>query len=147
MESRSNSSLRNILLVAVAGLLPLGACTHAPGGAAPASPKKAPMTITLTEQNNGEEIHAQVADTLEVHLAENATTGYRWESDNLDTRLFELEQAAASYPSGQIGSGGDAQFSIKVRAAGTSTLRFKYWRRWEGEAGIIKRFAVKIDAS
>jgi inhibitor of cysteine peptidase len=105
------------------------------------------MTITLTDQNDGGEIHAQAGDTLEVHLAENATTGYRWEPDNLDPRVFELEQASANYPSSQIGSGGDAQFRIKVLAAGSSALRFKYWRRWEGEAGVVKRFTVKVDAS
>ncbi|WP_169746901.1 protease inhibitor I42 family protein [Edaphobacter aggregans] len=105
------------------------------------------MTITVTEQNDGGQVRAQVGDTLELHLAENATTGYRWEPDNLDTHLFELEEATANYPSGVVGSGGDAQFRIKVLAAGSATLRLKYWRRWEGESGVLKRFSVKIDAS
>jgi inhibitor of cysteine peptidase len=105
------------------------------------------MTITVTQHNDGGQVRAQVGDTIEIHLAENATTGYRWEPDGLDPHLFELEEATGNYPSGAVGSGGDAQFRIKVRAAGSATLRLKYWRRWEGEVGVLKRFAVKVDAS
>jgi predicted secreted protein len=105
------------------------------------------MTITVTEHNDGGQVRAQVGDTIEIHLAENATTGYRWEPDSLDPHLFELEEATGNYRSGAVGSGGDAQFWFKVRAAGSATLRLKYWRRWEGEGGVLKRFAVKIDAS
>jgi inhibitor of cysteine peptidase len=105
------------------------------------------MTMTLTERDNGKHVSAQTGDTIEIHLAENATTGYRWEPDNLDTHLFELEGSAADYPSNTPGSGGEAKFLIKVRAAGSAPLRLKYWRRWEGEAGVIQRFEVTVDAS
>lgn len=105
------------------------------------------MTITLTERDDGGNVHTQVGDTIELHLAENATTGYRWEPDDLDSHIFELAAATADYPSRAIGSGGDVQFRIKVRAAGGAMLRLKYWRRWEGDAGVVKRFSVKVDAS
>jgi len=105
------------------------------------------MTITVTEHDDGGQLGAQVGDTIEIHLAENATTGYRWETDGLDPHVFELEGATGSYRSDAVGSGGDAQFRIKVLAAGSATLRLKYWRRWEGEGGVLKRFAVKVDAS
>ncbi len=105
------------------------------------------MTIMLTERDDGGQVRAQVGDTIELHLAENATAGYRWEPDSLDPHLLELAGATGDYRSGAVGSGGDAQFRISVRAAGSATLRLKYWRRWEGEGGVLKRFAVKIDAS
>ncbi len=105
------------------------------------------MAIMLTQRDDGGHVRAQVGDTIEIHLPENATTGYRWEPDGLDLHLFELAGATADYPSGTLGSGGDAQFRIKVIAKGSATLRLKNWRRWEGEAGVIKRFEVKVDAS
>lgn len=105
------------------------------------------MAIMLTQRDDGRHLRVQVGDTIEIHLSENATTGYRWEPDGLDSHLFELASATADYPSRALGSGGDAQFNIKVIAKGSATLRLKNWRRWEGEAGIIKRFEVKVDAT
>jgi inhibitor of cysteine peptidase len=105
------------------------------------------MAMTLTQSDDGGHVRAQVGDTIEIHLAENATTGYRWEFDNLDSHLFELAAATSDYPSAKPGSGGDAQFRIKVIAKGSAPLRLKYWRRWEGDAGVIKRFEVKVDAA
>ncbi len=105
------------------------------------------MAIELTEQNEGGEVRAQVGDSIDIRLPENATTGYRWEPDRLDPHILQLETSEGEYPSGPPGSGGMAHFKIKVLAAGRATLSFKYWRRWEGEAGIIKRFTVKVNVS
>jgi inhibitor of cysteine peptidase len=105
------------------------------------------VTISITEHNDGEQVSAQVGDTIEIHLPENATTGYRWEPDSLDSHIFELEEATGNYRSGVIGSGGDAQFRIRVLAPGSAALRLRYWRRWEGERGVLKRFEVKVNAS
>jgi inhibitor of cysteine peptidase len=139
--------MRSVRVIAVAGLAALlGACSHVPGGAAPADSRRGPMVIMLTQRDDGGHVRAQVGDTIEIHLPENATTGYRWEPDSLDPHLFELAGATGNYPPGIPGSGGDAQFRIKVLATGGSTLRLKNWRRWEGEGGVIKRFEVKVDA-
>lgn len=105
------------------------------------------MILSVNEHNDGGQISAQVGDTIEIRLAENATTGYRWELDGLDPHFFKLEQATGDYQTGSVGSGGDAVFRIKVHAAGTSTLSLKNWRRWEKEAGVIKRFNVRVNAS
>ncbi len=102
------------------------------------------MTIPLTGQNNGGEVRAQAGDTLEINLAENATTGYRWEPDAVDAHMLRLEASTGDYPASKPGSGGNAHFQVKVLAAGSTILSFKYWRRWEGDAGVIKRFAVKL---
>ena len=105
------------------------------------------MTIPLTDQDDGREVRAGVGDVLDVRLSENATTGYRWELDTLDPQRFELAGATGEYTSAVPGSGGTAQFQIKVLAAGKGTIRLKYWRQWEGEAGVVKRFSVQVDAS
>ena len=105
------------------------------------------MARPLNEQNNGDEVRAQVGDTLAISLPENATTGYRWEPDTLDAHILQLQDSGGNYPSGPPGSGGTAHFQVKVLAAGHTTLSFKQWRSWQGEAGIIKRFSVKVNAS
>ncbi|MGB8502957.1 protease inhibitor I42 family protein [Mycobacterium sp.] len=105
------------------------------------------MTITLTERDDGGRVRAHVGDTIEVRLPENASTGYRWALDDLDTHLFELSEAGATYPHEAIGSGGEAWFRITVLAPGNAAVRLKYWRQWEGEGGVAKRFTVEVEAT
>ena len=103
--------------------------------------------LTLTDQDNGRRLPAQVGDLLEIHLAENATTGYRWAPDSYDTGLLELAEATASYPNAAVGSGGEAIFRFRVVGVGSGTLTLKYWRHWEGPGSSIQRFAVTIDVA
>ena len=116
--------------------------------------------LTLTDQDNGRHLPVHVGDLIEIHLAENATAGYRWAPDSYDTGLLELAEATASYPSAvlrepmeltesevAVGSGGEAIFRFRVVGVGSSTLTLKYWRHWEGARSIIQRFAVTIDAA
>jgi len=83
---------------------------------------------------------------LEIRLAENATAGYRWTLDSYDAGQLELTEATASYPNAAVGSGGEAIFRFRVVGVGSSTLRLRYWRHWEGEGSIIQRFSVTNDA-
>lgn len=105
-----------------------------------------PTTIVVSECDDGTHVRAHVGDTIEVHLSENASTGYRWALDDGDARIFELSGSGADYPGGLIGAGGEALFRITIRSPGTATLRLKYWRHWEGEPGVRKRFTVDIEA-
>lgn len=100
---------------------------------------------TLTDQDNGRRVSLHVGDPLEVHLAENATTGYRWSTDRHDARLLEPVGSTASYPTSAIGSGGQAIFRFRAAAAGSTELALKYWRHWEGEGSAIQRFSVTLD--
>jgi inhibitor of cysteine peptidase len=103
--------------------------------------------LTLTDQDNGRRLAVHVADVLQLRLAENATTGYRWATDSYDNGLLELVEATASYPNAAVGSGGEAMFQFRAIGVGSGTLTLKYWRHWEGTGSIIRRFAVTIDAT
>jgi inhibitor of cysteine peptidase len=104
------------------------------------------VAITLTERDDNSRIQARVGDTLEVRLPEIASAGYRWSPDDLDPSLFEVKEVGADYPDGAIGASGQAIFRITVRTAGNGALRLKYWRPWEGEEGVQRRFAVEVEA-
>jgi inhibitor of cysteine peptidase len=103
------------------------------------------MTTALTEHDDGSKIKVQVGDTIELRLPEIASTGYRWSAEDLESKIFELDEAGADYPDEAIGARGDARFRITSRAPGTGTLRLKYWRPWEGEASVQKRFVVDVE--
>jgi inhibitor of cysteine peptidase len=66
--------------------------------------------------------------------------------DDVDSSLFELNDSGIDSPGEGIGASGHAYFRITVRAAGAGTLRLKYWRHWEGEASVQRRFAVDVEA-
>jgi inhibitor of cysteine peptidase len=124
----------------------LAGCAASLGGAIAAA-KEAAAMVTLTEQDNGRRVPVQVGDLVEIHLAENATTGYRWAPDSHDAGAVKLAEATARYPNTAVGSGGEAIFRFEVVGAGSSTLSLKYWRQWEGAGSIIQRFAVTLDAT
>jgi inhibitor of cysteine peptidase len=103
--------------------------------------------VTLTDQDNGRSLPVHVGDVIEVQLAENATTGYRWAPDDYDAKVLELAGAAADYPKAGVGAGGKAIFRYRVVGVGSGKLSLKYWRQFEGERSINKRFAVTVDAA
>ena len=105
------------------------------------------MTITITERDDGGRFQARVGDLIELRLSENASTGYRWTLDHLDAHLFEVGDSGADYPDDRIGSGGTVSFHITVVAAGNGRLAFKCWRPWEGEDGVLRRFAVEVHST
>jgi inhibitor of cysteine peptidase len=103
--------------------------------------------LTLGEQDNGRRLPARVGDVIEVRLAENASTGYRWAPDIHDARVLEAIEAAANYPNAAVGSGGEAIFRFRVVGPGSGSLALKSWRHWEGAGSTVQRFAVTIDAA
>jgi inhibitor of cysteine peptidase len=104
------------------------------------------MTVTLTEHDDGGRVRVHTGETIEICLPEIATAGYRWSVDDIDTSLFDVSEVSAEYPQGAIGSGGQACVRVTARSPGNGTVRLKYGRPWEGADGILKRFAVDVEA-
>jgi inhibitor of cysteine peptidase len=100
----------------------------------------------LGEADDGHTVVVHVGDMLDVHLPENASTGYRWETDSFDPKLVEFVNKSADTPPGPPGTPGMAVFQFRVIAAGSSAVSLKYWRQWEGDKSIVKRFRVTIDS-
>lgn len=98
------------------------------------------------EHDEGKLIQRSVGDVFSVRLGENASTGYRWSIDKLSPSRLELIEATADYPKEQIGSGGEAIFRFRVVGPGTSSLSLKYWRAWEGDRSVVRRFALRVAA-
>jgi|SoiMethySBSTD1v2_1073268.scaffolds.fasta_scaffold276333_2 predicted secreted protein len=103
------------------------------------------MTVALTERNDGGRIRVRVGDTIEIFLPENASTGYRWSVDDLDSSLFDVAGASAEYPGQTIGAGGQACVRITVRGKGIGTVRLSYRRPWEGADATLKQFTVEVE--
>ena len=101
---------------------------------------------SLTETDNERTVDLRLGEGVRLTLPENATTGYRWAIDRLDRDAVE-EAGSQAHPSrGAIGSGGNVTFDFTAKKAGSSEIALKYWRHFEGDGSIVKRFRFRLDA-
>lgn len=126
-------------------ILPLQA-----GGAVAAGTGKAAGKVhvmqSLTEADNERTVELRVGESVRLTLPENATTGYRWAIDRLDRDVVE-EAGSKAHPSGgAIGSAGNVTFDFTAKKAGSGEVALKYWRHFEGDASIVRRFSFRLNA-
>jgi inhibitor of cysteine peptidase len=132
--------MRVALLLAV--ILPL----HASGAVA-AGTGKVHVMQSLTEADNERTVALRVGESVRLTLPENATTGYRWAIDRLDRDVVEEAGSEAQPSGGAIGSAGNVTFDFRAKKAGGSEIALKYWRHFEGDASIVKRFRFRLNAT
>ena len=128
----------------VAALLGAILLLHA-GGAVAAETGKADAMQSLTEADNGRTVDLRVGESVRLTLPENATTGYRWAIDRLDRDVVE-EAGSEPHPSGgAIGSGSNVTFDFTAKKAGSGEVALKYWRHFEGDGSVVKRFSFRLN--
>ena len=105
-------------------------------------------SVILTEADNGSEAAVQCGDTVEVCLAENPTTGYRWAvdpaaRDSLSPAASEYARSAAA----GVGGGGTRRFTFRPDTPGTVSIRLTLRRGWASGAVALKRFTATLHVS
>jgi inhibitor of cysteine peptidase len=98
-------------------------------------PHKA-VTITADKNYDGRTTRLGVGDTVKLSLAENPTTGYRWEIlAKAEPACVVVSDAYVANPAmNQIGGGGAHEWEIRAVKKGTGTLKLGYRRPWEKDA-------------
>ncbi|MGF1640692.1 MAG: protease inhibitor I42 family protein [Rhodospirillales bacterium] len=101
--------------------------------------------VTLDAADNGTTVTVPVGATIEVRLAENPTTGFRWALEPIAAdSLVALDDRYEPAPPMRIGSGGTRIFRFRAVAAGSAALALRHWQAWSGEESITERFAVEL---
>ena len=77
-------------------------------------------------------------DTGVVMLKGNPTTGYTWQYKIDDESIVKLDTESSVPDSGLIGAGSTFDWNFKALKPGTTTITFKYYRTWEGEASALQ---------
>lgn len=129
---------RSIALLVIAGVL--SACV----AGEPLARTEDRMSAILTAADNGATIKLRVGGDAELRLPENATTGYRWTVDAIDGNLAELRDGEYLAGANAIGSGGEAQWTVHAKAVGTTIVKLKRWRHWEGERSVVERYEFTL---
>jgi inhibitor of cysteine peptidase len=104
----------------------------------------AQSVTTLFESDNGKTVTMRTGDILEVCLAENAATGYRWALDGVDSSLVTVHEAEYGKPSSSVGGSGEVTWRIEGKSPGSVQINLKLWRSWEGEKSVQKRFGIGL---
>jgi inhibitor of cysteine peptidase len=105
-----------------------------------------PEQVNLVASNAGQNVRLFAGQELIIQLDGNPTTGYTWETKDLDTKMFAQVgevQFTSSNPK-LVGSGGTQTLTLKVLNAGTSTLTLIYHRPWEKNVQPLKTFTVTV---
>lgn len=100
--------------------------------------------LTLTEGQADGRFTIHVGDRVTLRLAENASTGYRWNVAELDRSVLDTETAAFQPGADRPGSGGSASWVFRARKAGSTRLELIKSRKWEGHKDSDQRFSVHI---
>lgn len=106
---------------------------------------RAPSELTVGEAANGKSFRMRRGGTITIRIPGNPTTGYTWAVDKVDENILELTDSVFSRTSdARIGSGGWRTLTFKAISPGTTPVQLKYWRAWEGESSVVRRFSITV---
>jgi inhibitor of cysteine peptidase len=99
---------------------------------------------TVDESADGRQIDLPVSEVLEVRLAENPTTGFRWhlvaDGSPPCTVLGDSYEASSRRP----GAGGQHVWRFRATRPGEAAIELRYARAWQGEAPAGRRYALRL---
>jgi inhibitor of cysteine peptidase len=102
--------------------------------------------LNLNETADGSAVAVSVGDYVEVILAENRTTGYRWSLHSGGEPVCALVEdeviPVGEYP----GASGSRRWRFEIIKAGTAAVEMLYLRPWES-APAVRRFGILIRSS
>jgi len=93
-----------------------------------------------------ETVKATLNKVFSISLAENPTTGYRWEAD-IDKKFLSLKGrnfARSAKSEGLVGAGGTVTFFFLPLKSGQTNIVLRYKRSWEKEHTEEKTYRVII---
>ncbi len=102
--------------------------------------------LTLTAADTDQTKALTVGEAVQIELAGNATTGYRWEVQAIEgTAVRHEETLYEPEQTDRVGSGG--LFVVKFTAveAGAATVQLAYRRPWETDAEPAETFTATFN--
>jgi inhibitor of cysteine peptidase len=86
-----------------------------------------------------------VGDTIKVTIEGNPTTGFIWETEDLNiAQLQQLGEPEYTAASNLLGSAGTYVFTFKVVGSGETSLKLIYHRTWEENVQPEQTFEVTV---
>ena len=136
------------LLTAMTVALPVAGCA---GNAPESGPQTTTIEVSyddaLNEVNITRAVTMNVGDTLQVSLASNPSTGFRWTPDMQITNTAVMAQAGHEVlgpVAGRVGSAGREVWALQAIGPGTTTVSTTYGRPWPGGEKDAWTFTAEV---
>ena len=112
-------------------------CKHTP---------RNPATLNAVETDNGHTLNLHVGDELKLSLAENPTTGYKWDFLTKPEPFCILTSDAyvANPAVSGFGGGGAHNWAFRSVKEGTAKLTLGYRRPWQKDTPPAKTFTLTL---
>ena len=137
-----------MVLLAVATL---GCAGPGPDGPATPGPQTTTIEVSyddaLNQVNITRAVTMNVGDTLQVSLASNPSTGFRWTPDMQITNAAVMAQAGHEVigpVAGRAGSAGREVWALQAIGPGTTTVSTNYGRPWPGGEKDAWTFTAEV---
>lgn len=103
--------------------------------------------MVLTQQDNGKRFELSASEPLEISLAENPTTGFRWSFVDLDRSVRVVDDSYNLEGEATPGAAANHRFRLEFSDPGEYGIALRLWRDWEGESSTVDRYSVTVDVS
>jgi len=100
--------------------------------------------IQVDANSNGREVSVAVDETVQVSLAENRTTGFRWELKSKAEPVCMLVKDAFEPAKGPPGKGGTHRWQFQAVRPGTGEIELENRRPWERDAPTRRTFKLTV---
>jgi inhibitor of cysteine peptidase len=99
--------------------------------------------IVVDQSQSGQTVDLPVGQVMELRLAENPTTGYRWTFAADGAPACVVVSDRFERPAGPPGQGGEHAWQIKGALAGECRIALQYGRSFQPDA-VGKSFALHV---
>ena len=101
--------------------------------------------VNLDGSDNGNQVEVSGGQVLVVSLEGNPTTGYTWETEEVDQKVLrQLGDPQFEAESDAIGAGGVQTLRFETVTSGSTPLKLVYVRPWEEGVPPEKTFSVQV---
>ena len=101
--------------------------------------------IQIDAAQSGQTLDMRVGEVAELRLAENVTTGFRWQVSRDGSPACRLtDEATLNEGAARPGQGGTHVWRITGIQPGTCDVTLSYGRPWEQNATPARSFEVRI---
>lgn len=100
--------------------------------------------MQVGEEANGRALDLTVGETLDLVLAENRTTGFRWELTAPGQPVAIVDRDSYEAATGPPGRPGSHTWVFRAVEPGEGRLELAYRRSWEGDRPAARSFSLSL---
>lgn len=103
-----------------------------------------PKMILVDGSYNGREVTLALGEVVEISLAENRTTGFRWDLKTKPEPACSLVKSTFEPTTTPPGRGGMHRWQFRAVHSGTGKIEMEYRRPWEHETPPRQTFKLSV---